>query len=180
MTPTSVYAKSSGWDPSIVWLLVRATSTLPAPTSKPVGFPPCDIPRLVGPPIPPLSRKWRSGSKPWPPLTPHQPHPLYQPPSPHLSHPLYHFHPNPAVAPACALSLLPPPPSSPALYTTLPRRTLTSTGQGNLSPSPPLPAGRMARSGRLRTNRSLSSSWSPSSASSLSFAPPRPPPILRE
>jgi hypothetical protein len=102
------------------------------------------------------------------------------PPSPHLQPPLYHPYPNSAVAPACALSPLPPPPSSHALYTTLPRRTLTSTGQGNLSPSPPLPAGRMARSGRLRTNRSSSSSWSPSSASSLSFAPPRPPPILRE
>ena len=187
MTPTSVYARSSGWDPSIVWLLVRATSTLPAPTSKPVGFPPCAIPRLVGPPIPPLSRKWRSGSKPWPPLTSHQPHlyqtpaylhlhlpvphpdpdpvishphRLYHPLSPHLQPPLYHPYPNPAVALACVLSPLPPPPSSlvPPLDTTLPRRTLTSTGQGNLSPSPPLPAGRMARSGRLRTNRSSSSS----------------------
>jgi hypothetical protein len=32
----------------------------------------------------------------------------------------------------------------------------------------------MARSGPLRTNRSSSSSWSPSSTFSLSFAPPRP------
>ena len=186
MTPTSVYAKSSGWDPAFVWPLVRATSTPPAPNSKPVGFPPCATPRLVGPPIPPLSRRWRSGSKPWLPPTPHQPHLyhttayphphlpfphpdpdpvtshphlLYHPPSPHLQPPLYHPYPYPAVALACALSPLPPQPSSlPPLYTTLPRRTLTSTGQGNLSPSPPLPAGRMARSGRLRTNRSSSSS----------------------
>ena len=160
MTPTSVYAKSSGWDPAFVWPLVRATSTLPAPNSKPGGFPPCVTPRSVGPPIPPLSRKWRSGSKPWLPLTPHQPHLyqtntplplplplphpdpapvtshphlLYHLPSPQLQPPLYHPYPNPAAAPACALSpLLPPPSSPPPLYTTLPRRTLTSTGRGNL------------------------------------------------
>jgi hypothetical protein len=85
MTPTSVYAVSPRWDPAFVWPLVRATSTPPAPTSKPVGSPPCATPRVVGPLIPPLSRKWRSGSKPWLSQTSHQPH-LYQttapPPSP--------------------------------------------------------------------------------------------------
>jgi hypothetical protein len=87
MTPTSVYAVSPRWDPAFVWHLVRATSTPPAPISKPVGSPPCDtLPRLVGSLIPPLSRKWRSGSGPNPgsrrpltnhtcinPKTPHQP-----------------------------------------------------------------------------------------------------------
>jgi hypothetical protein len=47
------------------WRRARATSTQPAPTSKPDGFPPCDTPRWVGPSTPPLSLKWRSGSKPW-------------------------------------------------------------------------------------------------------------------
>ena len=159
MTPTSVYAVSPRWDPAFVWHLVRATSTPPAPISKPVGSPPCDTPRLVGPLIPPPSRKWRSRSKPWLPPTPHHPH-LYQPQAPpphhppptqpdprpvtlhphllyrpHLPHtypPSYHPYPNSAVALACAP--LPPTPLHslpPLLYTTLPRRILTSTGQGN-------------------------------------------------
>ena len=130
MTPTSVYATSSGWDLAFVWPLVRETSTLLAPNSKPmpVGSPPCATPRLVRPLIPPLSRRWRSGSKPWLPPTHHQPHLyqttaylhlhlplphpdpdpvtshphlLYHPPSPHLQPPWYHHYPNPAAAPAC-------------------------------------------------------------------------------
>jgi hypothetical protein len=122
MTPTSVYAVSPRWDPAFVWPLVRATSTQPAPTSKPVGSPPCATPRLVGPLIPPLSRKWRSGSKPWllptspqphlyqttaplhphPPLTqpdPHpvtsHPHPLYQPPLTHITYSPHRIIPTP-------------------------------------------------------------------------------------
>ncbi len=67
------------------------------------------------------------------PVTSH-PHPLYHPLLPHIEPPPYHPYPNnSAVVPACAPSPLPPPPSSPPpLYTTLPRRTLTSTGQANL------------------------------------------------
>jgi hypothetical protein len=82
MTPTSVYAVSPRWDPAFVWHLVRATSTPPAPIYKPVGSPPCDTPRLVGPLIPLLSRKWRSGSKPWLPPTPHQTTPVSTPSPP--------------------------------------------------------------------------------------------------
>ncbi len=62
----------------VVWRLARATSTQPAPTSKPAGFPPCDTLRWVGPRTPPPSLKWRSGSKPWPHLT--LPHLTHHPP----------------------------------------------------------------------------------------------------
>ncbi len=61
---TSVYAMSSRLGLPIVWRLARATSTQPAPNSKPAGFPPCDTLRWVGPRTPPPSLKWRSGSKP--------------------------------------------------------------------------------------------------------------------
>jgi hypothetical protein len=139
MIPISVYAVSPRLGPAFVWHLVRATSTPPVPISKPVGSPPCDTPPLVGPPIPPLSRRWRSGSKPWLPPTSHQPHLyqttalhphppltqpdtipvishhhlLYHPPLPHIQPPSYHPYPNSAVVPACALSPPQPPPSSP-------------------------------------------------------------------
>ncbi len=156
MTPTSVYVVSPRWDPAFVWHLVRATSTPPAPISKPVGS---QSPRLVGPLIPPLSRKWRSGSKSWLPPTPRHPH-LYQPQAPlhphppptqpdprpvalrpyllyhpylpHTYPPSYHSYPNSTLTLACTPLPPPPPHSLPLLlYTTLPRRILTSTGQGN-------------------------------------------------
>ena len=85
MTRTSVYAVSSKSGLPIVWRLARATSTQPAPTSKPAGFPPCDTHRSVGPHTPPPSPRWRSGSKPWRHLTFPYPH-LYYPPQP-VRHP---------------------------------------------------------------------------------------------
>jgi hypothetical protein len=100
MIPTSVYAVSPRWGLAFVWHLVRATSTPPAPTSKPVGSPPCDTPRLMGPHIPPPSRRWRTGSKPCHPLSSRPPH-LYQFTSPPPSY-------------------LPPPPPDPETIATTP------------------------------------------------------------
>ena len=123
--------------PSFGACLVRATSTQPAPNSKPAGSPPCDTLRWVGPRTPPPSPKWRSGSKPWHHLTlpylihhpPHSrcryhnaandsahPHPhLYY--LPHFLHHPHHFlplHHNVAAAlafkPSSLPCQLPPPP----------------------------------------------------------------------
>ena len=122
----------------IVWRLARATSTQPAPTSKPAEFPPCDTLRREAPSTPPPSQKWRSGCKHWFRLTPphHTHHPPHSrrlhhnatndptPPHPHLyylPHLLHHprhslpLHHNAAAAPAFKPSSLPlwPPPLLP-------------------------------------------------------------------